>query len=211
MNFFGHSTLALALDDDPRVLLGSMLPDFQGMARLRLDGVDDERVAFGIDHHHVVDEAFHGAPLFLRLMHDAQDELERAGVPWGPAMAVAHVGTELFLDGWIAHVIGEHPGYRAALRIEGHGLRFHDGADRFQVLRERLAGSPLPIAYRDPGFVAERLVFILKQRPRLALDDAGRQAVAAWAPTGRDHVERWAAELLDEVRGRLDGVTGEGQ
>ena len=220
MNFFGHAVLAHERDagEDPRFVLGAMFPDFCSMARLRLQEVSDPVVAEGVAFHHVTDDAFHGAPLFLQLMHDAQERLEEAGVSYGPALAVGHVGVELLLDGWLAARIAEREGprrgaigsFRAALEAPAGSMRWRDGEQseaRWRTLRERLRDSPLPEAYGDPAFVADRMVFILKGRPRLALDEHGAREVARWAPEGARAVAAHADALLEQVRGRLERAT----
>ncbi|MCB9754210.1 MAG: hypothetical protein H6713_30065 [Myxococcales bacterium] len=211
MNFFGHVTVARWFRADPAFALGAMLPDFVSMARLRLAGVDDERVAAGVELHHRTDDAFHYAPSFLALMDAAQERLEDAGLPRGPAMACAHVGVELLLDGWLAdQALADGARdlelYRAALALEPVALRWrapeHD--ERWATLRSRLRESPLPVAYGAPDFVAERLVWILSRRPRLAVDEAGARELARWAPDAAASVRARAPELIEELRGRLE-------
>lgn len=187
-----------------------MLPDFLSMARLRAPEIENEELREGVQMHHDTDEAFHGAPTFLSLMHEAQDELEDAGVHYGGAMAVGHVGVELLLDGWLVRKHGVDPIYRDALRAEPGPLRWRERderpAARWQTLRDRLCEAPVPEGYQDPSFVADRLVRILSGRPRLALDAKGAALVADWAPRGRERVEAEAPRLLDEVESRLAAI-----
>jgi hypothetical protein len=182
------------------------------MASMRIAGVDDAELAAGVALHHRTDDAFHHAPIFLSLMGAAQDALEEAGLAHGPAMAVGHVGVELLLDGWLARA-GQELGadeaqYRAALELEDPAIRWRpeEGTARWQLLRGRLLKSPLPGAYGDPGFVAERLVWILNQRPRLAVDEAGAELIAAWAPEAAPLVAARGAELMTELRVRLEAA-----
>lgn len=208
MNFFGHATIALeerGSDDAGRYVLGSMLPDFASMARLRMAGVDDPEIEAGVALHHRTDDAFHGAPTFVALMGDAQDELEEAGLGHGSAMAVAHVGVELLLDGELVVRAGVPASYHDALATAKAPIRWRqaDGEARWEYLRTRLQTAPLPDGYRDPTFVAERLVRILAGRPRLALAPAGIEAVFAWSRRARAPVADAADDLLDEVRARL--------
>ncbi len=199
-----------------------MLPDFMSMARVRLAGVDDEDVAAGVALHHRTDDAFHYAPIFLELMDEAQEQLERVGVGHGPAMACAHVGVELLLDGWLVEQgvlgppreLGLAPPldggrdlqlYRAALQHEPVALRWRGegGDERMRTLRRRLRESSIPGAYRDPSFVADRLVWILSRRPRLAVDEAGAVALERWAPRGAAAVRARAPALMRQVAERL--------
>jgi hypothetical protein len=209
VNFFGHATLALEQEargaDDARYVLGAMLPDFASMARIRIAGVDDPDIEAGVAFHHQTDDAFHGAPTFIALMNDAQDELEDAGLAHGSAMAVAHVGVELLLDGELVARGGVPACYHDALATAKAPIRWRqsDGTARWEYLRGRLRDAPLPHGYQDPEFVAERLVRILAGRPRLALERSGIDTVFAWSRRARAPVARAADELLDEVRQRL--------
>ncbi len=210
VNFFGHALIARSRRRSPLYVLGSMLPDFLSMARLRAPEIESEELREGVQMHHDTDDAFHGAPSFLRLMHEAQDELEAAGVPYGGAMAVGHVGVELLLDGWLVREHGVDPIYRDALRAEPGPLRWRERderpAARWRTLRARLREAPVPEAYQEPSFVADRLVRILDGRPRLALDAKSAAIVAEWAPRARPRVEAGAPELLEEVESRLAAI-----
>jgi acyl carrier protein phosphodiesterase len=208
VNFFGHATIARtegSLRGEPGYVLGSMLPDFASMAKLRLAGVDDPVIEAGVGLHHRTDVAFHGAPTFVRLMHAAQDELEDEGLGHGSAMAVAHVGVELLLDGCLADQLGVDESYRQALATENAAINWRqaDGTSRWEYMRARIAEAPFPEGYKDPDFVATRLIRILAARPRLAIHGPGEPTVHAWAKRARPEVEANAATLLDEVCNRL--------
>lgn len=209
MNFFGHAYLAARENEDPRFILGSMVPDFVGMIGARLSAVNDPLIAAGIAHHHEVDAAFHGAPLFLSLMGDAQDYLEARGLTHGPCMAVGHVGVELILDGWLATHGHRHDAFCEALKAAGEtALEWvnKEHAPRWAVLRHRLADGTLPHAYLDPEFIASRLELILSARPRLALHGDDASIVCTWASEAREQIHAKAEVLLQEVIGRLDAA-----
>ena len=206
MNFFAHAYLAARENQDPRFVLGSMIPDFVGMIGARLRVVNDPVIAAGIAHHHEVDAAFHGAPLFLRLMGEAQDYLEARGLATGSSMAVGHVGVELVLDGWLATHGHRHDTFRGALNTTGAAAPewlSREHAPRWSVLRDRLVDGTLPHAYLDAEFVASRLELILCSRPRLALRSGDASTVAAWATEARDQIHAHASALLREVLARL--------
>lgn len=208
VNFFGHATIALTEGErrgDPGYVLGSMLPDFASMARMRLAGVDDPSIEAGVALHHRTDDAFHGAPTFIRLMGEAQDELEATGMKHGSAMAIAHVGVELLLDGCLVERLGVDPSYYAALETTDAPIRWRheEGTTRWEFMRRRLRAAPIPDGYRDPQFVAERLVRILSDRPRLALDERERSTVFGWAEGARAPIAAAADGLMDEVCTRL--------
>jgi acyl carrier protein phosphodiesterase len=211
MNFLGHAAVARWVDADPRWVLGAMIPDFASMSRARVSGADCPTVAAGIAYHHATDDAFHGAPTFLDLYVRGTATLEAAGVERGPARAVAHVGTELVLDGLLldddalasAYLLAVHELPRVALQFRG------DGEPRFARLRDRLLGHGLPHDYRDPERVALRLEQILAHRPRLALASEHRAQVTAFLEQARDELADRLPTLWTELRAQLPAVPSE--
>ncbi|PRQ04254.1 hypothetical protein ENSA5_09030 [Enhygromyxa salina] len=212
MNFFSHAVVATRRSEDPRWILGSMLPDFVSMAGLRLESVTgDAPLERGVAFHHTCDDAFHGAPLFVEMMEDAREELERDGLDSGPAMAIGHVGVELLLDGHLVTQSGVTRDYRAAIEEAPHVdvlLRFHgldaaQGSARWRQMMQRLANAPVPEGYTEPAFVADRLVQILASRPRLAVPFGREPLVHAWAKRAAPVVARGARALFEQVEARL--------
>jgi acyl carrier protein phosphodiesterase len=212
MNFFAHAVLASRRSEDPSWLLGSMLPDFVSMAGLRLTGILGEpALERGVAFHHDSDDAFHGAPLFIELMEDAREALEREGLASGPAMAIGHVGVELLLDGILVTRQGVAPSFRAAVQAAGDlaprlrfaGLAPELGEARWRQLCARLDGAPLPERYAEPAFVADRLIFILARRPRLAVPAADHGLVFEWAARALPLVSASADALFEQVEARL--------
>jgi acyl carrier protein phosphodiesterase len=209
VNFFAHAVIAHDLDRAPRHLLGSMLPDFCGMARVRLREAGDEAVRRGVDLHHRTDDVFHGHPRFLRYCGPGAERLTERGLGRGPARAVAHVGTEMLLDGLLLERradVGD--GYLAALEetfAEDLGLTFKgpEGDARFERFRERLRGVGLPDAYRQPEGVFRRLLGALSRRPRLALKEADAAVVVPWLEEARETLAEEAETILRDV---ADGV-----
>jgi hypothetical protein len=213
VNFYAHAILALGQRADTPWLIGSMAPDFASMGGLRLQqGAGEEALAAGIEFHHKSDDAFHGAPIFLALMKAARLDLQARGVGTGASMAIGHVGVELLLDGYLALRDGVAQGYRDAVAAAADvatALTFR-GDDqkqsraRWRSVCQRLADAPLPERYREPEFVADRLIKILAPRRRLAVDPAKRGEVFAWAEAALPLVEARAEELVAEVEGRLE-------
>ena len=204
VNFFGHAILATRDHDAPAFVLGSMLPDFVSMVRGRPDFEDGSLVARGVEHHHAVDHAFHGAPLFLELMGEGQDRLDELGVRPGPAMAAAHVGVELLLDGWLSDRGHDPARFDRALEVHVDHLRWpsEELEQRWELLRRRLLDGTLPRAYLDPDFVATRIDWVLSPRKRLALHGDERAAVAAWLDAARARVASHADALMRQVWSR---------
>ena len=212
MNFFSHAVIAARRSEDPRWILGSMLPDFCSMAGLRLETVTgDAPLERGVAFHHTSDDAFHGAPIFVEMMETAREELEAEGLDDGPAMAIGHVGVELLLDGALVDQSGVSVGYRAAMEEAPHvgpllrfvGVEVDPGEARWRSLATRLAAAPLPERYTEPGFVADRLIRILATRPRLAVRFGHEHLVHSWAKRAAPVVASRASELFAEVEGRL--------
>jgi acyl carrier protein phosphodiesterase len=210
MNFFGHAVVATLEHDAPCFVLGAMLPDLCSMAGLQLKGCDHAVIAAGIAQHHRVDRAFHGCAPFVAACSSALSTLEAQGVTRASARAVGHVGSELILDGALAHRAHARRAYQAALAVACEpgtldALSFRDDARRRVLLTvaERLATAPIPEAYREPAFVHDRLSTILARRPRLALASSDHDKVRAWLELT---AERLAPEadaivtLLDAAR-----------
>lgn len=204
MNFFGHAVVAAWSDNRAGHLLGSMLPDFETMVRVPLVRVRDPDVERGIDFHHRTDQAFHRAPTFIQLCAKAFDEMIGRGVRRGTSRAAAHVGTELFLDGWLARDPVHVAHYLAALQIDpSNRLEWEDQGAAFQRLHARLAAWGAPTGYDQPGFVLARLADSLRTRPALAPQDGELRLLADQLPSLQQTVERRAPELLQEIRNGL--------
>lgn len=212
MNFFSHAVVAARRSEDPRWILGSMLPDFVSMAGLRLASVHGDRpLERGVAFHHACDDAFHGAPLFIELMERAREELERDGLDSGPAMAIGHVGVELLLDGHLVARDGVSKTYRyamdeaadVAVLLRFDGITPEQGEARWRQLCQRLVSAPVPQRYTEPAFVADRLIFILATRPRLAVPFGREPLVFDWAHRAAPKVAASAEALFEQVESRL--------
>ncbi|MGD8824893.1 MAG: hypothetical protein PVI24_07940 [Myxococcales bacterium] len=201
MNFFGHAVVAAWTDDHAGHLLGSMLPDFEAMVRVPLLEVRDPDIRRGIELHHETDHTFHRTPTFVALCSWALEEMIDLGVRRGTSRAVAHIGTELFLDGWLAKEPGHVAPYVAALETAPDGaLEWQDQGAAFEALHVRLRKWGAPRHYQDPEFVLARLADSLRRRPVLAVRDEEAPRVASFLPSLHQMVERRAPELLGELR-----------
>ncbi len=218
MNFFAHALIAARRREEPAWILGSMLPDLASMAGLRLQGITtpgrfSPLLGSGVDFHHTCDDAFHGAPIFVELMDRAHAELESRGLGSGPAMAIGHVGVELLLDGCLVTRHGVPIYYREAMELAaeaGQDLEWrdanHEHPQRWQAMCKRLSGAPVPEAYANPGFVADRLIQILARRPMLAVEPGNEPEVHAWAKRWVAKVAARELDLLEQVEHRLASV-----
>ena len=210
MNFFAHATLALWRSDAPRFVFGSMLPDFAGMLGVRVLRVDDAELASGVAFHHATDAAFHQAPAFVGLCEQGILTLEAAGVGRGTARAVAHVGTELLLDGALSHDQRALQVYATTLAtaqrerfVQSLALPAPEHSERFHLALGRLANAPVPHGYRDPAFVVARLRGALERRPRLAIRDQDVVSVERFVRDIQPRVERVWPQLREQVRAGL--------
>jgi len=181
-----------------------MLPDFATMVRVPLLEVRDPLIRRGIDLHHQTDHAFHRALAFRALCTYALTELTRSGVRRGTARAVGHIGSEMFLDGWLSGEQTHIDGYLTALDDElvGH-LHWQDEGLAFSKLHERLLLWGAPHDYAKPPFVLARLTDTLRHRPALALVDEEREQVSDFLPSFQRMVERDAPQLLLQLRDAL--------
>jgi acyl carrier protein phosphodiesterase len=211
VNFYGHAWFAQRESESCGFVLGAMLPDLAGMARLRLLEVRDPELAAGVALHQRTDAAFHALPCFARLCAEASRALRERGVERGPARGAAHVGLELLLDGWLAadsravECFDSALGSASRADVRASLVWRGDGARRFARLQERLCGSGVPGVYRDVEQVAERVAWALGARPRLALDARGERELAGWLRELQPRVERLAPRLVGEVAARLEG------
>lgn len=188
MNVLGHAYVAeRARPGDDAYTLGAVLPDLASIAGVRLvlgAGTSapavSSAIAEGVACHHAADATFHSLASFRTGVAAMRRELLDAGLPTGPARAVAHVGYELLLDGTLVGTATEHA-YRRALAHAAGAAEAIAPAHRVGWLAfvDRIGASRrAPIRYDDVEWVADRLVAILRHRPRLRLDAAHVPAVA---------------------------------
>ena len=212
MNFFGHAVVGLWESDDARFVLGAMLPDLCGMLGIRAARPQEATcaaLAAGVEFHYRTDAAFHGCERFVALCSDSVEALTAQGVGRGTARAVGHVGSELLLDGFLSENRAARAMYSRALSLgvderlseavlsePGEQKRMHDGL-------KRLLRAPIPEAYIEPAFVADRLQWILSSRPRLAMQPQDAPIVQAHLTRVRDELSSTWTEVLDQVRARL--------
>jgi hypothetical protein len=184
-----------------------MLPDFASMSRARLGEPDHPELRAGLALHHRTDRVFHAAPHFLTLCREARRALLARGLGRGHAHAVGHVGVELLLDGWLVEQRKAREAYTGALHCGRRGelgrhIRWLDaeGCERWRRLRRRLEEHGPPEDYRDPALVASRIERILRDRPRLALDERGSEITSHYLPELQQRVRARAALLVGELR-----------
>ena len=210
MNFFGHSVLAVRRSAEPAFVLGSMLPDFATMIRARPPRTEHADIESGMQFHWRTDEVFHRSTAFLTLTHRAVEWLSARGVRSGSALAVAHIGVEILLDGALSGDAVALAAYRAALEGAAHaelgrylGWTSDEQRARFGALRDRLLARGPITGDLAAETVAERLRYTLADRPRLALDEASILTVRDWARIARPDVESTAAPLIEHLAAQL--------
>src|SRR5215471_14905828 len=205
MNFFGHLAVARRVDEDPAFLLGAMAPDLLRMCGVAAEPAMSPKVAAGQRHHLEVDARFHHNPAFTGLYTWAARALVEVGLPRGPARGAAHVGIELFLDGLLS---GDGPARAAYARCLAEAeaadapFVFADepSRQRWRTLLARLRVATIPDDYRDPDFVAARLVGTLARRPRLALAPSAAIVLRAFLPGLKARVADQADALVAAAR-----------
>lgn len=195
--------------EDPRFVLGAMLPDLAPMCGAKVAAVDDEVLAAGVACHHRVDAAFHETAGFAALCTEARGQLRAAGLARGPVLAAAHVGVELLLDGCWLDEPAVDAAYLAAvaqaIRLPARAVTWahEEHARRFAGLCERLHAAGSPRAYRDPVEVGLRLARILARRPRLRPAPGDEERLVQWAEAARPAVRAAAPALRAELRAGL--------
>jgi len=207
VNFFAHAVLASERSESAAFVLGAMLPDLCGFARVRLAGAPRDALGDGVRFHHASDAAFHAHRVFAARCTQLSQALEARGLRRGPARGAAHVASELLLDGWLAREAGVPSAYRDALasaaRLLREGEVAEGASDSLRDVCARIHASPLPEAYADASFVCERTVRALAPRPFLALEAAELPALEAAIAAAGEECAVWAPSVLDGVRGSL--------
>jgi acyl carrier protein phosphodiesterase len=213
MNFFAHAALAHELRAEPAFVLGAMLPDLCGFARVRLGGEPGGALGAGVRLHHASDAVFHAHRAFAARCASLAAALEARGVRRGPARGVAHVASELLLDGWLAREAGVPETYRAALKRAGELLGASGVAPALSAalppLCARLHDAPLPEAYADADFVCERVDRALAARPYLALAPSELPALAPLLAQESAECASWAPAVLAGVRAAIGAFGAE--
>ncbi|MEM9191586.1 MAG: hypothetical protein AAGF12_20600 [Myxococcota bacterium] len=206
MNFFGHVVISLEsgpAPDDPLFVFGSMLPDFASMTRVRIrPPLAPAAVDAGVRFHHQTDAVFHRAKTFVEAERSAFNEL-RPKVGRGAALAIAHVGTEMLLDGHLVESAPAVAAYLDALAAAEAQAAFglgEAGDSAVGKLVGRLRGYGAPTAYADPDWVAERLFDILRPRRRLAIPPERADDVHSWTRKMQRDLAPHVGTLMDEVR-----------
>jgi len=205
VNFFGHAAVASWTAPASGSVLGAMLPDFATMSGARLAEPSDAEVAVGIALHHDTDRVFHQLPAVLALMRELDERLDRAGCARGPRRAVAHIGTELLLDGVLVDETAYREHYVAGLAHDPTGVRWREPGDdaRFAVLLDRLRAHGVPDDLRRTDAITTRLHRMLAHRPLLAPSASDLTAIASSLAAHRHRVEVATDTVLRGVRAAL--------
>jgi hypothetical protein len=121
-----------------------------------------------------VDARFHSNPAFTALQAATARAFIHDGLPRGAARGAAHVGIELFLDGALGGEPRARDAYARSLadaetKDTPFVWRDEPSRLRWRALVLRLRAGAIPDQYRDPDFVADRVIGALARRPRLAL------------------------------------------
>ncbi len=210
MNIAGHIAVAMRLAPDaPRVWLGAALPDLGAMGRFRLIGDSaDPHVTAGIALHHATDDAFHRHPTFTEAMARLRRNLAADGVGRGPARAVAHVGPELLIDGFLLDDEQLSDAIEAALAEIGAlgpalAPLVETSSDDWLRHLSKVPAWGLPTDYADPHAVAHRLHRILAQRPRLQLEANHLDAIGHRLAAEQPALDLAVPSLIDDLENSL--------
>lgn len=209
MNLGAHIVVAHRTSPDARAFaLGAALPDLASIGGFRLLGsTTNVQVSNGIAFHHRTDDAFHRHPWFTDLQRSLGESLHHAGLARGPVRAIAHVGPELLLDGALIADHGDtidatlqsiRPGLGSLIPL----VRDEHRAPWERHL-QRVAGWQPSGETHDADAVARRLHRILLRRPRLAFGQDSIDAVGELLGPVADHIDRTAAEFINEISAQL--------
>jgi hypothetical protein len=212
LNFVAHIAVGRRVCDVPAipdVLVGTALPDFAAIARMRLDAGSGV-LADGIAVHHATDEVFHRDPWFLDVERCLRAELSDKGLSEGAARACAHVGPELLLDGEL--VVDRDISHDVARVFEAIAdpdedvltAVAPDHRGRWRVQLHGIAKRLDPLGYRDPEIVARRLHAVASRRPRLAFDESSLPVVTEVMAATKCRVSDIGFEIFERVAGAVD-------
>lgn len=209
----GHIAVARRLrSDEPAFWLGSALPDVASMGRFRLLGsTDHDGVQAGIAFHHRTDEAFHHHRWFRDLQTELGTALRADDFAAGPTRAVAHVGPELMLDGWV--LANEGDPVDAALALiddfapELASLVRPPERERWLTHLARVATWRPHDDGHDADAVAVRLHRILSRRPRLSFHHDLTTTVAGHLRVVEPRIGATTEDLVDDLAAKLRSET----
>ncbi len=208
MNFFGHASLAALDSGESAFVFGSMLPDFASITRARFAGSNDANIEAGVAHHHKVDAVFHATDDFVLLCDLSAERMLADGVRRGTARAVAHIGVELLLDGWLQEHRDIAGIYLEAIQTGVRSLEQlrwkSDAPAGLPALLQRLVTYGTPDDFAAPEVVSSRLRRALAPRKRLAILEGDEAAVDAEVQRLSDDVRRHAPSLYRDLREGLN-------
>jgi hypothetical protein len=202
VNLLAHVRVALdvAGGDDPRVVLGSILPDLEGLVGQRVDRAGQPELERGIAVHRATDAAFHDDPRFRRGSIGLTRRLQERGVSRGASRAVGHAGWELLLDGLLVGDRAVTDAFAGAAEVlQAAAVATAGPTDRLEWLAARQRASPIWSAYAEPEQIAERLHRQLAARPRLALVPSELSTVAEELAATREEVLADGPAVLRDV------------
>ncbi len=215
MNFLGHAAVARWWTRDSAAHFGAMLPDFVGMVAAAPPRVAHPEIARGVALHLATDEHFHRSREFRELAGDGVRDLMARGLGRGPALATAHVGVELIIDCALGRDAAVATDFLAAVaagapaRLAG-AVRWAspDEAARYERLHALLTKRGLAVADPEPAQLADRVLRVLAKRPRLAVSESQRAAVADFFAGAREPVVATLPGLLARLRDDLSPQFG---
>jgi hypothetical protein len=184
-----------------------MLPDFATMCRARLDEPSDLDIGDGVALHHATDAAFHKLAPVTALMRELDDRLARLGCARGPRRAVAHIGTELLLDGMLVTEAAYRASYLDGLGHGTAGVRWRDaeGPRHFEFLLDRLRRHGVPDDLQRPDAITARMQRMLGHRPLLAPSPTDMTAIGTALREHRPRVEVATDTVIRALRAALYG------
>ncbi|MDX2052485.1 MAG: hypothetical protein SFV15_08850 [Polyangiaceae bacterium] len=218
MNFFGHACIAARRERSAEFILGAMLPDFASMLGARGTHSTCDETAAGIRFHHATDRVFHETRNFKDLSLASSNWLSARALDRGPARAVAHIGTEILLDTFLAQEDGALLAYTGALCVgtkAGQLPNVTISPPHLETALPKLCGTLLEATPRladpRPEAIALRVFRTLSHRPKLALKDTEVSLVTDWARHFAPEVCSVAASWMQELENELKGAHSDAQ
>ncbi len=177
MNYVGHALVASKINPTANdfYIYGSMLPDFVGMARTKLNKpIDDTDIARGVALHYATDRIFDQNKHFRRIKSEFFSRHVEF-LPRGAARACADPGSEILLDGYVLEIGGAGEMFERVIETVNKSSawvgRFAVNPQALIELNSKMSDYGAPYVYRLAEFAAVSLQRRLRDRPRLSFSE----------------------------------------
>ena len=177
MNYVGHAFVATKTFPGANdfLIYGSMLPDFIGMARTKLNPlIEDSDILAGVNFHYNTDSTFNRNLYFNQIKKEFFARHSEF-LPRGAAKACADPGSEILLDGYVVKLEGVAEMYERVMRTVNRSSfwvsQLAINSTSLFELNSKMNEYGAPFIYSDPEFAAASIYRRLIDRRRLRFEE----------------------------------------